>query len=68
MHVIKSELWKGFGIASLLWIPIFFVVGYLVEYIGWNKTIHELIWLPISAIIVFIIAIPCLHYLEKKSQ
>ena len=64
----KKEVWKGFGIASLIWIPVSLIVGYLVVYLEWDKTINELIWLPISAIIVFIIAIPYLNYLGKKTK
>ena len=60
--------WKGFAIASILWIPISLVVGYLIMYLSWDKTIHPLIWLPISAVIVFVIAIPYLNYIDKKSK
>jgi Na+-transporting methylmalonyl-CoA/oxaloacetate decarboxylase beta subunit len=64
----KVSVWTGFGIASLLWVPIYLVVGYLTMYFGWDKTIHPLIWLPIAAVIVFVVAIPYLKYVEKKSQ
>jgi Na+-transporting methylmalonyl-CoA/oxaloacetate decarboxylase beta subunit len=66
--VTQTSVWKGFGIASLLWVPISLGVSYLVMYLGWDKTIHPLIWLPISTIIVFIIAIPYLTYVGKKSK
>jgi Na+-transporting methylmalonyl-CoA/oxaloacetate decarboxylase beta subunit len=64
----KVSVWKGFAIASLLWILVYLVVGYLVIYFGWDKTIHPLIWLPIAAVIVIVIAIPYLRYIDKKSQ
>ena len=64
----QKPVWKGFGIAYLLWIPISLVIGLLVIYLDLDKTIHPLIWLPISALIVFIIAIPYLNYIEKKSK
>ena len=64
----KVTVWTGFAIASLLWIPIYLVVGFLVMYLGWDKTIHPLIWIPISAVIVFVIAIPYLRYIDKKSK
>jgi len=35
---------------------------------GWDKTVHPLIWLPIAAVIVFVVAIPYLSYVGKKSQ
>lgn len=63
----KVSVWKGFAIASLLWIPIYLVVGYLTMVLGWYQTIHPLIWLPIAAVIVFLVAIPYLRYVEKKS-
>ncbi len=64
----QKAVWKGFGIASLLWIPISLVVGYLTMYFGWDNSIHPLVWLPISTAIVFLIAIPYLIYLGKKSK
>ncbi len=64
----QKPVWKGFGIATLLWIPISLIAGYLAMYLGWDKSIHPLIWLPISAIVVFIIAIPYLAYIGKKSE
>jgi Na+-transporting methylmalonyl-CoA/oxaloacetate decarboxylase beta subunit len=64
----KGLVWKGFVITSLLWILVYLVVGFLVMYFGWDKTIHPLIWLPISAVVVFVIAIPYLRYIDKKSQ
>jgi len=63
----KASVWRGFTIASLLWILVYLVVGYLVIQVGWDKTIHPLIWLPIAAVIVFVVAIPYLRYIEKKS-
>jgi len=64
----KVSVWKGFAIATFLWIPISLVIGYLVMYFSWDKTIHPLIWLPIAAVIVIVIAIPYLRYIDKKSQ
>ena len=64
----QKSVWQGFGIATLLWIPISLITGYLVWYLGWDKIIHPVIGLLISAIIVFIIAIPYLTYIEKKSK
>jgi len=64
----QKPVWKGFGIACLLWIPISLVIGLLFMYLDLDKTIHPLIWLPISAVIVFIIAIPYLNSIEKKNR
>lgn len=64
----KVSVWTGFSIATLLWVPISLVAGFLVMYMGWDKTVHPLIWLPIAAVIVFVVAIPYLSYVGKKSQ
>ena len=49
----KVSVWKGFAIASLLWIPIYLVIGYLTIVLGWDQTIHPLISLPIASVIIF---------------
>jgi Na+-transporting methylmalonyl-CoA/oxaloacetate decarboxylase beta subunit len=62
-----KEVWKGIWIATIIWIPTYIIVGNLIIYFGWDKSIHPLINLPISAVIVLLIAIPYLTYKGKKS-
>jgi hypothetical protein len=62
-----KEVWKGIWIATIIWIPTYIIIGMLTAYFSWDKSIHPLIYLPISAVIVLLIAIPYVIYREKKS-
>jgi hypothetical protein len=63
----KSLLDRATWAYLLGWIPIYFIVGYIVYILGWNKT-YPLIDLLIAFIIFLIFVVPLVAHLEKKSQ
>ena len=50
------------------WLPIYYIVGYLVHLAGWDKTIHFLIYLVIATVIFVLFAVPLILYMERKQN
>ena len=47
------------------WFPIYFIVGYIVYILGWDKT-FPLLYLVIAVVIFLIFVVPIVVHLEKK--
>jgi len=49
------------------WFPIYFITGFIVHLLGWDKT-FPLLYLVIAAVIFLIFVVPIVVHLEKKSK
>lgn len=64
--MVKSSLDIAFWVYLLGWIPIYLIVGYIVNLLGWDET-FPLIHIVIALVIFFVFVVPLIAHLEKKS-
>ena len=65
--MVKSSLDMASWAYLLGWIPISLIVGYIVNFLGWDET-FPLLSLVVALVIFLIFVVPFVAHLEKKSQ
>jgi len=64
---MKSSLERATWAYLLGWIPISLIVGFIVNFFGWDET-FPLVHLVIALIIFLLFVVPLVAHLEKKSK
>ena len=65
--MVKNSLDRATWAYILGWIPISLVVGFVINFLGWDKT-FPLLSLVVALVIFLIFVVPLVAHLEKKSQ
>ena len=63
----KSSFERATWYYLLGWFPISLIVGYIVNFFGWDET-FPLLSLVIALVIFLVFVVPLVAHLEKKSQ
>ena len=61
----SSSLDRAVWMYLLGWIPIYLIVGYIVNFLGWDET-YPLIHVVIALVIFLVFVVPLVAYLEKS--
>jgi len=65
--MVKGSLDMASWAYLLGWIPISLVVGYVVNFLGWDET-FPLLSLVVALVIFLIFVVPLVAHLERKSK
>jgi sugar phosphate permease len=65
--MVKNSLDRATWAYILGWIPISLVVGYVINFLGWDET-FPLLSLVVAMVIFLIFVVPLVAHLEKKSK